>query len=189
MRAFYLGVVNTIRRSAVFILMAVIVYAVSAYIGYRRAEHFSLFNEMADKLVSDFQDKLGIQMFWSILYHNLLATYVTMCFVTLFGLIPLAICCVNGLMLGWVLATASQVTATGLMAMLIPHGLFEWPAMMLSWGIGIWRGIGYRFTDPSKGFYERWMAANKLFAGLMLPLLILAALIESRSYLSQAFFN
>jgi len=189
MRAFYLGVIKTIRRASVFISIAAVVYALSAYIGYSRPENFTFFKDMANKLVRDFQDVNGIQMFWSILYHNLLATYFTMCFVTLFGVIPLAICCCNGLMLGWVLATASQVTATGLAAMLVPHGIFEWPAMMLSWGIGLWRGLGYRFTAPSKGYYERWMAANKVFAGFMMPLLVLAALIESREYLIKAFFN
>ena len=52
--------------------------------------------------------------------------------------------------------------------MLVPHGLFEWPAMMIAWGVGLWRGVGYRFNSDPGTYMHRWKKANQLFFMMVL---------------------
>jgi stage II sporulation protein M len=89
----------------------------------------------------------------------------------------------NGLILGWIVVTATGPSLVDAAGILVPHGMFEWPAMMIAWGVGLWRGALYRFgTDPGT-FVLRWQQSNRVFSLIVLPLLLLAAMVEGRGHL------
>jgi uncharacterized membrane protein SpoIIM required for sporulation len=106
-----------------------------------------------------------------------------MCLVTLWGLVPILTAMANGLLLGWIVVTALDASLVDAAMLLVPHGLFEWPAMMIAWGVGLWRGVGYRFHIAPGSYVQRWKRANQLFLFVVLPLLLAAAIIEGRRFL------
>ncbi|HEQ78698.1 MAG TPA: hypothetical protein ENN76_00360, partial [Euryarchaeota archaeon] len=106
--------------------------------------------------------------------------YFDMCVLVLFGFVPFIVAVFNGLMLGFVIANTPELAAFKLLSLLVPHGIFEWPAMMVAWGIGLWRGFGYRFSKTHTTYKERWIGANKVFITIVFPLLFIAAIIEGR---------
>jgi uncharacterized membrane protein SpoIIM required for sporulation len=106
-----------------------------------------------------------------------------MCVVVLFGIVPLIIAVLNGLILGWIVAKSPGMSGANFSVMLIPHGIFEWPAMLIAWGIGIWRGFGYRYVGAAGTWKDRWQTANKIFFTVILPLLLIAAIIEGRYHI------
>lgn len=62
------------------------------------------------------------------------------------GLVPLVTAIANGMILGWITVAVGAPSLKDVAAALAPHGMFEWPAMIIGWGVGIWRGAGYRLS-------------------------------------------
>ena len=165
------------------IIIAIAVYCCAIFVGWAYADRFPFLEEQVKKLAIQFAGKNTLTFIFKIFLHNLIATYVAMCFVILFGVVPTIIAVFNGLLLGWIIATQQARTEANIWMMIIPHGLFEWPAMIIAWGFGLWRGAGYRFTDPCGTWKERWETAHKVFFTVVLPLLLVAAIIEGRYHI------
>ena len=168
-------------RNCIFIVTAI--YCCAILLGWAYADNLAFLEEQVKKLAAQFAGKNAITFIFKIFLHNLIATYVAMCFVVLFGAVPTIIALFNGLILGWIIVTAQARTGANIWMIIIPHGIFEWPAMIIAWGIGLWRGWGYRFSDTSGTWKERWETAHKVFFTIVLPLLFIAAIIEGRYHI------
>lgn len=132
-------------------------------------------------------------VFFKIFTNNLLASLRLIGFGVLFGVIPLFGMITNGLIVGYVLALASQSTGTNPLVLfvttLLPHGVFELPAIFIAAALGL--RIGYAtfggllsFIIPSwKGrFREQWESIGRNLPVLLLGItifLIVAAMIEA----------
>lgn len=171
------------------VLIIFFVYCLSCLAGWMNADALDFFHAAASGLADKFKGKSGPAFILSLFLHNLVATYVTMCLVTLWGLVPMVTAMANGLLLGWIVATSVGGSLADAAVMLVPHGLFEWPAMMIAWGVGLWRGAGYRFSANPGSYVQRWKKSNQLFFIIVLPLLLLAAIVEGRGYLSEIFMG
>ena len=187
MKTLYSDALKTISEARNCILIAMAMYLCAIFLGWVYADDLSFLEEQVKKLAAQFAGKNAITFIFKIFLHNLIATYVAMCFVILFGAVPTIIALFNGLILGWIIATAQTRTQANIWMMIIPHGIFEWPAMIIAWGIGLWRGWGYRFSDGSGTWKERWEAAHKVFFTIVLPLLFIAAIIEGRYHIVKEF--
>jgi uncharacterized membrane protein SpoIIM required for sporulation len=183
LKAFFTESLNTISEAKHCIFLAVLLYGFSAVAGWWYADSFLLLEEQIMRLAAQFAGKDAITFIFKIFVHNLIATYVTMCLVVLFGIVPLVVAVINGLVLGWIIAKSSAMSGVNLPLMLIPHGIFEWPAMLIAWGVGLWRGVGYRFSEVSGSWRQRWEKAHKIFFTVILPLLLIAAVIEGRYHI------
>ena len=173
-------IADNLHQARYGMLAALMVYAAGAVAGWWFADALDVLQPAAEGLAGAFRDKGPVDFIASLFLHNLAATYITMCLVTLWGLVPLAAAVGNGLLLGWVVATVTGTSLSTAAALLVPHGLFEWPAMLIAWGVGLWRGVGYRFGPHSARYIDRWKQANLLYFSIVLPLLLIAAVIEGR---------
>lgn len=180
---------SVLHQSRHCILIAFSVYGLSCLAGWFNADALDFFQAAARGLADKFEGKTGAAFIFTLFLHNLVATYVTMCLVTLWGLVPMVTAMANGLILGWIVATSVGGSLVDAAVMLVPHGLFEWPAMMIAWGVGIWRGAGYRLSTDPGTYVQRWKKSNHLFFMIVLPLLLLAAIIEGRGYLADMFMG
>lgn len=176
----------TLCRSRYGILGALLIYTASCIGGWWFSDALGFFQQAASGLVGKFETKAGINFVLSLFLHNLVATYITMCLVTLWGLVPLITAVANGLLLGWIVTVVTGQSIIHTAMMLVPHGLFEWPAMLIAWGVGFWRGAGYRFDTAPGTYLDRWLAANRVYCLIVLPLLLVAAIIEGRVHLFNA---
>jgi len=183
----YTDALSTLYQARYGILIALLVYAVSCLGGWIYADALVLFQQAASGLAGKFAGKGGADFIFSLFVHNLVATYIVMCLLTLWGLVPIVTAIGNGLILGWIVVTATGPSLVEAAAMLVPHGIFEWPAMMIAWGVGLWRGAGYRFSVDPGTYFQRWKRSNQVFFLIVLPLLLLAAIVEGRGHLSEFF--
>ncbi|MFA5331395.1 MAG: stage II sporulation protein M [Methanoregula sp.] len=97
------------------------------------------------------------------------------------GLLTLAILGINGIVIGAVTQIVSQThSALYLAAALVPHGIFEIPAFIISASLGFvlaqaliaeWYGAGDAATEAQK--------LGKLFLCVVLPLIAVAAVVEA----------
>jgi uncharacterized membrane protein SpoIIM required for sporulation len=170
------------------ILIAAILYCGACLVSWSYPKNFSFLNEALKEFVAQFSNKSAISFIARLFIQNLIASYLSMCVVVLFGFFPATAVVFNGFILGFVIVSAPSVSASKILSLLVPHGIFEWPAMMISWGIGIWRGFGYRFSKTQTTYNERWLEANKVFITIVVPLLFIAAIIEGRYHIVKELF-
>ncbi len=175
------AVAGSLRQVRYGILAALCVYVVGSLAGGWYADRLHFLQPAAEGLVDTFQGKGPINFVVSLFLHNLTATYITMCLITLWGVVPLVAAAGNGLLLGWVVVTIIESSPADAAALLVPHGMFEWPAMLTAWGVGLWRGVGYRFDHRPSTYLERWKRANRIYFFVVLPLLLIAAVVEGRA--------
>lgn len=146
------------------------------------------FNNLSQSLVSnlaslDFVSTTGVGIVW---FHNLRATTLA----TLLGIFSFGVVGVLVLMIPLTLIAylAANITAAGfsplvfLTALVLPHGVLEIPAIILT-GAAI-LSLGATLATPASGktIGEAWLQAlarwTKLMLGVAAPLFLLAALVE-----------
>lgn len=120
-------------------------------------------------------------LFVGIFLNNFVKTFLVVALGFLFGIVPLYFIYVNGLLLGIVLAYAqSQSKIILALASILPHGVLEIPALLISVSYGLWLGIEfYRWIRYRKNFRESYLYALKKYFIVVFPLLLVAALVEA----------
>lgn len=172
------------------ILVAAGLFSAGLIAGLSGPEHFDFLQKAVDQLSARFRDLGPLAFILRIFLNNLVATYLVSCLIVLFGVVPAFSAAVNGLLVGWVLAMTPDLGIVDAFAGLAPHGVFELPAVAIAWGIGIWRGIGYRISKRYPGGrLQRWRAANRVFFMVVVPLLLAAAIVEGRLHIARALFS
>jgi stage II sporulation protein M len=123
------------------------------------------------------------KMFFVILLNNSAKSFAILLSGIFFGLVPLIAVAVNGYILGVAYLFASgKVGYVQAAKTVLPHGVLEIPAVILSAGYGLWLGVTFakriRRRDMA-GFGDQVIHAIRMFFKIAFPLFILAALIET----------
>lgn len=142
-----------------------------------------LYPERGEQLASGFAQmaarlrELGpLALIFAILLRNALAVGVALLLGAVLGLAPLFAALTNGLLVGYLLSQDPSGWWR-----LIPHGVFELPAVFIGWGAGLWLGM-WPFRPPRlQTLKRRFGRAVRIYAVIVLPLLIVAAVIEALS--------
>jgi len=143
-----------------------------------------------EQLAERFRNLGALAFIGRIFLNNLVATYLVSCLIVLFGIVPAFSAAANGVLVGWVLAVTPELSVFDAVAGLLPHGVFEIPAVTIAWGIGMWRGIGYRFSARfAGGILQRWRMANRVYFLIVVPLLLVAAVVEGRLHIARSLFT
>jgi uncharacterized membrane protein SpoIIM required for sporulation len=124
--------------------------------------------------------------FGTVWLHNLRAVLIaTLLGVFSFGVLGMLVLMLPMMIIGYVttsVSMAGQPAVTFLTALVLPHGLLEIPAIILA-GAAI-LNLGATLTAPAEGrtIGEAWISAlakwAKLMVGIIIPLFLLAALVE-----------
>lgn len=116
-----------------------------------------------------------------IFLKNVLAAALSVLTGPLFGILSFFAAIVNGLLIGSVFSSIRHTNSAGMPSMilsLVPHGLFELPAMCMAWGLGIWQGIWFFEKERTGTLGERRRKALRSLLLIIVPLLLIAAIIE-----------
>ena len=85
----------------------------------------------------------------------------------------------NGYLVGFVSSVVSEKESILSLWRLLPHGIFEIPAILISAGLGIKLGTFIFQKNKKETLKELVLKSLKTFFFVIVPLLIVAALIES----------
>jgi len=150
-----------------------------AYPVFFRAEIFELIRE----LILKFEGKGMMGMVVLIFLNNLWASFMAMVLGVLLGVFPLVTCIVNGYLLGFVAREAVMREGIWTLWRILPHGIFELPAVLFSIGIGLKLGmsvVGGRWSvkkgKGSVGYVFR--EGVRFFVFVIFPLLVVAGIVE-----------
>ena len=123
------------------------------------------------------------KMFFFILLNNSVKSFAVLLSGILFGLVPLIAVASNGYILGVSnLFVSGEVGYVQAAKAVLPHGVLEIPAVLLSSAYGLWLGVTFakriRRRDMA-GFGDQVKHAIKMYFKVAFPLFILAAIIET----------
>ena len=118
------------------------------------------------------------QLILFIFFNNLQAGFFGLIFGFLIGIFPLILTIANGYVLGYVASVSVASEGAGSLLSLLPHGIFELPAIIISLAMGLKFGMFVFQKDKEKSFKKFFINSLRVFVFLILPLLIIAAIIE-----------
>jgi stage II sporulation protein M len=144
-----------------------------------RQEVADLFQAVAEP----FMDASGGRLFFLILLNNTFATLMTLVGGVLFGILPVVSASVNGFVLGvlFFMGAEQEGFRTALFLML-PHGVFEIPAVLIAASYGLWLGaLAWERIRGKEGapLGDRVRYALRMYFRIVFPLLVIAAAIET----------
>ena len=151
---------------------------------YIAKENTDMANKMIDQLFSQFKfikNLSPVLIFLIIFLNNSLKALAAMLAGFLLGIFPILFVMLNGYLIGLVIYVKGvDVGFEKIVLMLMPHGVLEIPAIIAACSYGVW--LGKRFWNAIHGresFREAILFALKNYVKVVLPMLLIAALIET----------
>ena len=172
---------NYLKESKNFIFAIIIAFFVFVLIGYFLPTPKSLEDQII-KLIQELMEKTkGLSMTELILFifkNNIQSSVIGMALGIFLGIFPFFVSIANGYVLGFV--AVRTVGAEGLISLwrLFPHGVFELPAIFIALGLGVKFGTFIFHKKIKESFVYYLVNSIRVLFFVILPLLILAAVIE-----------
>lgn len=145
----------------------------------------NMITEMLKKLVEQTQNLGTFEMILFIFKNNFIVSIMGIFLGVIFCIIPFIFAVSNGYILGFIFKSLIEELGigNGILSLwkLLPHGIFELPAIFISLGIGLRLGVSV-FSSLNKNsfkiFFEDFKNSFRVFVFIVIPLLIIAAVIE-----------
>ncbi|MAE49763.1 hypothetical protein CMI48_02955 [Candidatus Pacearchaeota archaeon] len=169
-----------IRAAKKFIWIIVAVFLFSGLFGYVQWESLTGFDELLAQLVAQVEGMGTWELVWFIFQNNVTSALLGLVLGVAFGIFPVINALTNGAVLGYVLRLTANVSGVQEFWRLLPHGIFELPAIFLALGLGLRLG-GFAFAGPGlrwNTLKDRLGKGLWVFVLVILPLLLVAAVIE-----------
>ncbi len=173
--------IDYIKESKNFIYSIIIVFLFFALIGFfipapPLLEQKIL--EFIEELLRKTQGMSTPELISFIFFNNLQSSFLGMVFGIFLGIFSVITTLANGYLLGFVASKTTEGEGIFVLWRLLPHGIFELPALFISLGLGLKLG-SFAFKKNKLETLRDYLAKSmKVFFFVILPLLIIAAVIE-----------
>jgi stage II sporulation protein M len=153
--------------------VAIIMFIIASVIGVLNPQLGGAALQAFGEYVQDLIDKDTPELIVQIFVRNASTAAMSIIGGALFGILPLISILFNGILLGAVLRLAPWDFWR-----IIPHGIFELPAIFIAWGLGFWVGAWILEPPRWENLKRRMGKSLRILLMLILPLLAVAAVIE-----------
>ena len=169
-----------------YIIFSFLIFVFGILGGYFFAQNFPQQTEEIMKQLQSFflsaKEDSSFDLFIFILENNITNLLAILILGIFAGLIPLLAVFANGMLLGVIACVISEkLSWSFLIAGILPHGIFEIPALVLSAAIGIHIGVvavKKLFRQETK-FINEFAEGLQFFIMVLIPIIFIAALIET----------
>lgn len=175
---------NYLHSLRFFILFAFLFFSFSIFYGYLTAQTSP---QETERIIQGFKEIYQpilqvhpLVQFLLVFLNNALTVILTIILAVVFGIFPILVLFSNGLLLG-IFAFLWQQPWLVFFKGILPHGLIEIPLLIVSSAIGLKIGqIAFKKVFRKQGQVKpELLQALKFFLKILLPLLALAAFIET----------
>jgi len=135
--------------------------------------------EYIEEILAETEGFGFVDMWWFIFSNNVGVGFSAILFGFILGIVPLFLLLINGLSIGLISSLVAREAGLISLWRLLPHGVFEIPAIIISLAIGIRFGSFIFYRNRWSKFLEMFKESMNVFFFIIVPLLILAALIEA----------
>jgi stage II sporulation protein M len=134
--------------------------------------------EELKKIMERFEGKGIIATMFLIFQNNLTVAAISLILGIGLGIVPIFVLISNAYVIGFIAETAVREAGILILFRLVPHGIFELPAIFISLAIGIKLGMFPFQKNPKEYLKTNLIKSIKAFLLVILPLLFIAAIIE-----------
>jgi len=182
-----------------YVLLVSVVFVGSIIIGYAGflnhipilSDIFGMQKEQLQQLIEGIEKSRQLYPLWMvalrtfarIFFQNSFSSFLNTIFGLLIGIFPLFNIFFNGGFVGWY----TQGQNPTVFLAIVPHGLFELPAFLFSAAIGLRLGREVLKRKGDRDLKKELRNGLRVFLILVLPLLLIAALIESALIVATLF--
>lgn len=161
----------------IYAIIGIFIFGILA--GFVFPKYFTFLNPTLKGLSNEVSGMGGFELFRFIFFNNGLNAFIGIIFGAIFGLLPVLSALLNGVLIGYV--GKAVVDTNGFLGLwkILPHGIFELPAILISLGIGLRLGVMSLSKGGRKELKKGIINSIILFFCLIIPLLLIAAIIES----------
>jgi len=160
------------------IYLIIAIFLISGVLGFLFSPYLGFFDPMLEDLALETAGLGPGELIWFIFQNNVTVAFVGMILGLFLGVFPVVNMFINGTLVGYVYARAADILGYGVIWRLFPHGVFELPAVFIALGLGLRLGTFWFAKDKKKAFREHLSGCILVFLTVILPLLIIAAIIE-----------
>lgn len=164
-------------RNYIFFILAVFVF--SALAAFIYPENFVFFDELLKNLLDKTEGLEGFSLMSFIFTNNVVSALLGLFFGVIFGVFSMINAMVNGAVLGYVFAKVYAINGASEFWRILPHGIFELPAIFIALGLGVKLGFFVFSRNMKQEFLRRFYYSFLVFFLIVVPLLVIAAIIES----------
>jgi len=169
-----------IKESKNFIWAAIFIFFIATIIGFLYQPPWAI-NWVIEQMKKALADTIGMnasQLISYIFLNNIQGAFMGILFGFALGAFPLLVTLLNGYVVGYVCSSAVSSSGISSLLNLLPHGIFELPAIFISFGMGIKFGTFIFYKEKLKYFNKFFINSLRVLIFVILPLLIIAAIIE-----------
>lgn len=176
----YLLAFNFLKKCKNQIYFMIGIFIIFSIIGFFIPLPEDTINQLMDyfkELVLSTENFGFLEMLWFLFKNNIWASFFAFAGGIFLGIVPIFNSIANGFVLGF--ASRVSVSSAGILSLwrLLPHGIFELPALFISLGIGLKLGMSVILEKES--IKETFFNSLRVFLLIVLPLLIIAGIIEA----------
>ncbi len=162
-----------------YVYFAMALFFISSLFGYFNADRLVFLDEQLKQIMLKTQGLDALELLWFIFSNNVTSALSVLFLGTILGIFPLFNAIFNGTILGYVYSKAVPIAGFGVIWRILPHGIFELPAIFISLGLGLHLGVSFLSRKGLSSLKDKLKNSLKVFLALVVPLLMLAAIIES----------
>lgn len=173
--------INYIKETKKHIYAIILIFLFSALTGFLFNDALNnKFRPLIENIVSNTEGLNAIELVFYILQNNLQSAVLSVIFGVVFGIFPIINAMINGALIGYALAITANAVGFSSWWRLLPHGIFELPAILVALGLGTKLGFSFfaRTKNKKQEFLRRWYNSMNALLLIIIPLLIIAAFIE-----------
>jgi|Deesub1362B_J571_1020462.scaffolds.fasta_scaffold00065_111 stage II sporulation protein M len=166
------------------ILASVLIFFIGMIYGYLSAIYFPeilQYFELLREILKPVAEASKTELMIYILLNNSFKTFLAVISGFFLAIFPILFLFSNGFILGMLYEiTRESIGPQGFLIAILPHGILEIPALLISGALGI--RLGYSFIQflRRKADFKRELADSlRIYFKFILPLLIIAAFIET----------
>ena len=169
-----------LKKNEFYFLFIFLVFLFAVFLGYFFPVFFI---DMIVKFVTELAEKTKDMNFWQLLFfilqNNLTSAFLGVILGVALGIMPVLFSFFNGYILGFVSVKTVEATNASVLLRLLPHGIFEIPALIISLGLGLKLGTFIFAKTKKKVFLHDLENALRVFLYVVIPLLLIAGVIET----------
>ena len=170
---YYHRIWSDLLEARAYIVAAILIFAAGSILALSIPRVGEKVIALVFEYFEPFKDKQYLELVVAIFLQNASAAFLAIAFGFVLGLIPLLGAFFNGIVLGAIIHLDPLH-----ILMIIPHGLFELPAVFTAWGLGMWCAGGLFHAQRLETITIRIKKSLQIYLSLIIPLLIIAAIIE-----------